>query len=695
MEKKLIRLALFLFMTFMAFSCAMTPEEKLKASVRLLVKQGQRADFSHDGKRLLYVTKAGGEVEEMDFATGKIRRISTFERPAGIGFYRALYLSNGDYLLTGGPARRGCVFYFLDRNLSRPPQVLNEPIWEGPAVSRTRLRIAWTPNHEQIWMGDISYQSGLPQIVNRKLIVESGKIEADGVRYSDWIEPQNFRPPLETELIFSQYGREEIFTCEVFGIDLVSGKIVNYSKAPKQYDEPEGIFPGGEYTLVESDKHNPKGIPYIDIYMLKLDASGQSRRLTFFSETPGNISSNPVISDDGHYMAFDCGAGRTDDDAGQKISIYLMDLRKAGIRAVPADSLKGHSAALPGDRPTRIDAGAGKDYTAADGTVWLSDRGFNNGRTVDRGDIPVNGTTTPVIFRTERKEMVDYTFTIPNGVYTVRLHLAETDSAVTAAGQRVFNMDINGWPLNSVDIFGEAKGGNTAIVKTALVEVTDGALIIRFMQRRLSAKLDALEIIPEPGQKPPPKPAPRVVAAKLPVDTPPCTRHFVLEDLENTTDDKLHKKWYQWGELSYWLDSENGNSGTYGVTHRIGTVNTSWFSFPPALPEFSCSGMNAWRMWVKPDVSGRFATFFIQDGSHEVYCWLLPDLLAGTEPYILEVPFANYSYIFRENNRVFDAEGCCEFGYWITGPCTFSLDDVMLVYNPELSDYFKPAPPLP
>jgi hypothetical protein len=74
------------------------------------------------------------------------------------------------------------------------------------------------------------------------LVLESEKIVADGQAFNDWIEPQNFRPPHETELIFSQYGREEIFTAEVFGLNLIDGTIINYSKTPKQYDEPKGFF---------------------------------------------------------------------------------------------------------------------------------------------------------------------------------------------------------------------------------------------------------------------------------------------------------------------------------------------------------------------------------------------------------------------------------------------------------------------
>jgi hypothetical protein len=128
----------------------------------------------------------------------------------------------------------------------------------------------------------------------------------------------------------------------------------------------------------------------------------------------------------------------------------------------------------------------------------------------------VAGTKDPALFRTERNGMVDYTFAIPNGVYTVKLHLAETDPAVTNADQRLFNVDINGWPISSVDILGKAKSNNMAIVKNALVEVTNRILTVRFMQRKRSAKLDALEVIPEPGKTAPPKPAPQVVSRRLP-----------------------------------------------------------------------------------------------------------------------------------------------------------------------------------
>ncbi|HEY5589846.1 MAG TPA: hypothetical protein VIK55_02400, partial [Paludibacter sp.] len=94
------------------------------------------------------------------------------------------------------------------------------------------------------------------------------------------------------------------------------------SNADKQYDEPEGIFPDGKYTCVESDKETGA----VDIYKLTLDGSGQLKRLTFFSDYKGYKSSNPVISDDGKYMAFQMA--RSADFAGIGYGIFLMKLTK-------------------------------------------------------------------------------------------------------------------------------------------------------------------------------------------------------------------------------------------------------------------------------------------------------------------------------------------------------------------------------
>ena len=99
---------------------------------------------------------------------------------------------------------------------------------------------------------------------------------------------------------------------------------LGYVSLSDEYDEPEGIFPDGKHTLVECDKHSGRGIHYNDIYKLALDGSGQTERLTFFANYPGYKSTNPVVSDDGRYMAFQYA--KRGDLAGVGRGILIFDL---------------------------------------------------------------------------------------------------------------------------------------------------------------------------------------------------------------------------------------------------------------------------------------------------------------------------------------------------------------------------------
>jgi hypothetical protein len=308
------------------------PEDRLPDHIRPLTEIGQRAEWSHDGRTVMFVTKAGGEVQEVDVKTGEISDVSAhLQMPEGWGFYRALYLSNGDYLFTAGPRRREAYLVIASRDLKKH-KTFYQIVYEGPAVSRRNLKIAFTPEHETIWIADIEYRDGEPFLVGRKEVVNNRNVVVDGIRYRDILEPQNFRPPEEKELIWAQYGRTEegVFSAETFGIYLDTGRIVNYSKAPNQYDEPEGIFPDGEYTLTECDRHNPQGTSKIDIYRLRLDGTaGGYVRLTYFSDVPGFRASNPTVSDDGKWIVFQESVSGS--AAGSGNGLYLFDLVEAGL----------------------------------------------------------------------------------------------------------------------------------------------------------------------------------------------------------------------------------------------------------------------------------------------------------------------------------------------------------------------------
>lgn len=302
-----------------------SPLDELPAHIKQVTYFGERADWSHDGKKILFLEKTFGDVFEIELATGIIRPIT--HHYFHEGYTRALYLANGDILLSGArqfdannpwPSRneKNAELWVLKKDLSGPPTPLGEKCSEGPAVSRKNMRIAWT-QQGAFYMADVIFENQMPKLANKKKILDKKDLP-----FKCDIETQNFRPPDEKELIFSAYNYQGT---EVMGLDIKTGKVVNYSQAPNQYDEPEGIFPDGKYTLVECDKHLPKGTQQIDIYKLALDGSGETIRLTFFADYPGYKASNPVVSDDGRFIAFQ--VAKKGDMAGVGRGILMLDLQ--------------------------------------------------------------------------------------------------------------------------------------------------------------------------------------------------------------------------------------------------------------------------------------------------------------------------------------------------------------------------------
>ena len=314
------------------------PADNLPPYIKRITQFGERADWSHDGEKILFVEKTYGDVYEVEIATGKIfLRTNHFYHG---GFTRALYLANGDIILSGctkfdaaNPhVNRGvnAELWILDKSFTKPPVRLETKCSEGPAVSRKNMKIAWTIVHNQypdklkpnqclIYMADIVYDNGVPRLANKKLLIDNLQTS-----YLRSIETQNFVPPLEKEMTFSGYGYQG---SEVMLYNIETGEITNMSNADKQYDEPEGIFPDGKYTLVECDKQNLQGSNHVDLWKLKLDGSGEMERLTFFSDYKGYKASNAVISDDGKFMAFQMA--RSADRAGVGYGIFIMDLAEA------------------------------------------------------------------------------------------------------------------------------------------------------------------------------------------------------------------------------------------------------------------------------------------------------------------------------------------------------------------------------
>lgn len=314
------------------------PADHLPSWITRMTYFGQRADWSLDGEKVLFLEKTFGQAFTVDMDTRIIRPVTLHYFNAD--YTRALYLSNGDILLSGArhfdpenpwsSRTKYAELWVLNKVLEGPPVALRTRYAEGPAVSRKHLKITWTINYEtnpqdlpdgvsQIWMADIRYDNGVPTLMNKKLVLDNRNLP-----FKASLETQNSRLPDEKELTFSAYGYRGT---EVMRINLETGKITDYSRS-STYEEPEGIFPNGEYTCVESNRHIGKGgSQNIDIYKLCLDGSAHFERLTYFNDYAGYKATNPVVSDDGRHMAFQMA--KVGDPAGVGRGILVYDFRKA------------------------------------------------------------------------------------------------------------------------------------------------------------------------------------------------------------------------------------------------------------------------------------------------------------------------------------------------------------------------------
>jgi YVTN family beta-propeller protein len=148
----------------------------------------------------------------------------------------------------------------------------------------------------------------------------------------------------------------------------------------------------------------------------------------------------------------------------------------------------------------RVNVG-GPAYTDSGSNVWSADTGFNTGNAlVWAANMAIAGTSDPALYRNERWDAdtapeMAYSFNVPNGTYTVKLHFAENYDPLFAVGQRVFDVNINGaLAFDNIDVFA-AVGAHTALIKTATATVTNGTLTITFVHQVEDPFVDAIEIL--------------------------------------------------------------------------------------------------------------------------------------------------------------------------------------------------------
>ncbi|HEV8130198.1 MAG TPA: hypothetical protein VGQ81_03030 [Acidobacteriota bacterium] len=312
------------------------PEKNLPSHITRLTGFGERAVYSPDGKRIAFMGKSYGDAFESDPQTKLIRLLTGHFHHEG--FLRVHYLSNGDYFLIGArkftdihnTRARDQEMWVMKADLKSPPVALNQKISEGVATSRSRMKIAWANTHGQypdqiaqgesvMYAADVIYKDGVPALANKKELTRARTPECT-------LEAQDFRND-DNELIYTCYRQPHY--ADVLGIDLSTGKVTVYLKISDEYNEVEGIYPDGKYTLVESsreqgpDRQNSK---YIDLWRLRLEPNSTDfMRMTHWGDYEGYKASNPVVSPDGKWFAFQ--SARNDEPAGVGHGIFVFKLK--------------------------------------------------------------------------------------------------------------------------------------------------------------------------------------------------------------------------------------------------------------------------------------------------------------------------------------------------------------------------------
>jgi Tol biopolymer transport system component len=311
-----------------------SPEETLPSNITRMTHFGERASWSPDGRRIAFMEKSFGDAYEVDTSTKVIRLLTHYAHP---GFLRVQFLPNGDYFLIGART-----FTDISTTRSRDQEMwilkadarpgdkaipIDHKISEGVAISRTAMKIAWSNTRGQypdllqqgesvIYTADIVFQGSQPALANKTEVIRAKGPDCT-------LEAQDFRNN-DTELIYTCYRSPY---ADVLGIDRKSKKVTVYRKLAGEYNEVEGIFPDGRYTLVESSREQrEQNSNFIDIWKLRLEPDSQDfTRVTRWGEYAGYKASNPVVSGDGRRIAFQ--SARSKDPAGVGYGIFVMTVK--------------------------------------------------------------------------------------------------------------------------------------------------------------------------------------------------------------------------------------------------------------------------------------------------------------------------------------------------------------------------------
>ena len=249
----------------------------------------------------------------------------------------------------------------------------------------------------------------------------------------------------------------------------------------------KGILMQGELAVTE--KNLPDAVA-------KAAAAAAGTGATFSSAEKLDLYAQFDISN----KPYNSGAKVTLVALAKPVTVYDVTYTKDGTKGVvrldadgkalsPINWMKRASADVPaGKLVIRVNLGCSVDYTDLSGVVWSADRdyakdtkwGALDGRSHYRTNLTILGTDAPYIYDSERDKEGKYRFDVPNGTYTVRVHMCESWEGAKQANIREFGFKVQGKELvNKMDIAGAAGGWLIPLVKEFKdIAVTDGKLVI-------------------------------------------------------------------------------------------------------------------------------------------------------------------------------------------------------------------------
>ncbi len=313
----------------------------------------------------VFVSNLVGDVYEMDIETGEIQsRTAHFQHA---GFTRVHVLSNGDLLLLGptsGPQPpleplvpydvgmwTGKLFV-LRKPYDKAPIPLGVHGWEGIAVSRETMEIAWSTTAVPFWVantdGSVNLGETALAYANEPSEIQIGTIEYDtegGARIVNaraliskedvgpvFLEPQDFVGPGDASLLISAYGVVDGFSNRLI-VDVATGEFAEPdSPRGPGYDEWEGILPGQQVAFLEFFEPDIFDIQRAFLMIYDFDDGSYT---TFVDSMDGGAPADmgphePVFSDDGHWvLTATHGVGGW---PGYSAGILLFDMRSVPSR---------------------------------------------------------------------------------------------------------------------------------------------------------------------------------------------------------------------------------------------------------------------------------------------------------------------------------------------------------------------------